>query len=215
MSSVFPLPRDLLQDINKIIFSFLWNNKNPEPIARKTVFLPRERGVLGILVPSIENQALRTKKLLKLGKENNTNIWAYLGRYWVASKTHNFTHKSNFLKRNTYSKNYDQDIPKFYDDTIKLTKTNIKEIKKKETTTKNIFIAIVNSLTKNYLLARKVRWNTINSQWLNWKQIWLNTYNAYNIPCQNNLYYKILHRILYVNQKTSKCKTEKQYIPNL
>ena len=215
MSSVFPLPRDLLQDINKIIFSFLWNNKNPEPIARKTVFLPRERGVLGILVPSIENQALRTKKLLKLGKENNTNIWAYLGRYWVASKTHNFTHKSNFLKWNTYSKNYDQDIPKFYDDTIKLTKTNIKEIKKKETTTKNIFIAIVNSLTKNYLLARKVRWNTINSQWLNWKQIWLNTYNAYNIPCQNNLYYKILHRILYVNQKTSKCKTEKQYIPNL
>ena len=27
--SVFPLPKDLLSEINKIIFKFLWNNKNP------------------------------------------------------------------------------------------------------------------------------------------------------------------------------------------
>ena len=41
--SVFPLPKDLLSEINKIIFKFLWNNKNPEPIARETLFLPTER----------------------------------------------------------------------------------------------------------------------------------------------------------------------------
>ena len=133
--SVFPLPKDLLQEINKIIYTFLWNNKNPEPIARETLFLPRERGGLGILVPSIESQALRTKYLLQLGKENNTNIWTYLGRYWVASKIHNFTPEWNFLKRNTYPKNCDQYIPKFYNDIIRLTKTNIKEIKKKQTAT--------------------------------------------------------------------------------
>ena len=106
--TVFPLPKDLLQEINKIIYTFLWNNKNPEPVARETLFLPRERGGLGILVPSIESQALRTKYLLQLGKENNTNIWTYLGRYWVASKIHNFTPEWNFPKRNTYPKNYNQ-----------------------------------------------------------------------------------------------------------
>ena len=73
--SVFPIPRDLLSEINKIIFKILWNNKKPEPIARETLFLPRERGGLGILVPSIESQALRTKYFLQLGNENNTNIW--------------------------------------------------------------------------------------------------------------------------------------------
>ena len=78
--SVFPLPKDLLSEINKIIFKFLWNNKNPEPIAQETLFLPRERG-LGILVPSIESQALRAKYLLNLGNENNTNVWTYLGKY--------------------------------------------------------------------------------------------------------------------------------------
>ena len=44
--------------LNKIIFKFLQNNKNPEPIAPETLFLPRERGGLGVLVPSIESQAL-------------------------------------------------------------------------------------------------------------------------------------------------------------
>ena len=60
--------------MNKIIFKFLWNNKNPEPVARETLPLPRERGDLEILVPSIQSQALRTKLLLQLGNENMINI---------------------------------------------------------------------------------------------------------------------------------------------
>ena len=184
--SIFPLPKDLLSEINKIIFKFLWNNKNPEPIASETLFLPRE------------SQALRTKVLLQLGNENNTNIWTYLGRYWVASKVHNFTPEWNFLKKNNYP-----NIPMHYDDVIKLTKINIKEIKNKLITTKNIYNTTVNSLPKNYLLANEARWNFINNnKALNWKQIWKNTFKAYNIPYENNLYYKLLHRILYINQKT-------------
>ena len=200
--SVFPLPKNLIPKINKIIFKFLWNNKNPEPIARETLFLPRERGGLGILVPSIESQALRIKYLLKLGKENNNNIWTYLGRYWVASKIHNFTPEWNFLKKNNYPKNYDPYIPTYYKDIIKLTKTYIKEIKNKSITTKNVYNTIVNNVTKNYLLANEARWNLINKQGLDWKQIWLNAFSAYNIPYENNLYYITLHRVIYVNQKT-------------
>ena len=200
--SVFPLPKNLIPEINKIILKFLWNNKNPEPIARETLFLPRERGGLGILVPSIESQALRIKYLLKLGKENNSNIWTYLGRYWVASKIHNFTPEWNFPKKNNYPKNYDPYIPTNYKDIIKLTKTYIKEVKNKSITTKNVCNTIVNNVTKNYLLANEARWNLINKQVLDWKQIWLNAFSAYNIPYENNLYYKTLHRVIYVNQKT-------------
>ena len=40
------LNKDFLSEINKIIFKFLWNNKNPEPIAQETLLLPRERGGL-------------------------------------------------------------------------------------------------------------------------------------------------------------------------
>ena len=111
--SVFPLPRHLLPEINKMIFNFLWNSKNREPIAGETLFLPIERGGLGISLPSIESYALRTKFLLQLGKENNTNIWTYMGSYWVASKIQNFTPEWKFLKKNNYPKNYDPYIPDF------------------------------------------------------------------------------------------------------
>ena len=88
--------------------------------------------------------------------------------------------------------NYDPYISTFYEDMIKLTKINVKEIKKKLATTKNIYNTIVNSLTKNYLLANEARWNIINNQGLNWKQIWLNTFNACDILYENNLHYKVL-----------------------
>ena len=106
------------------------------------------------------------------------------------------------LKKNNYPKNYDRYIPSYYEDSIKLTKTYITEIKDKLITTKNIYNTIVNNVTKNYLLGGEGRWNLINKQGLDWKQIWINAFNAYNIPYENNLYYKILHRIIYVNQKT-------------
>ena len=106
------------------------------------------------------------------------------------------------MKNNNYPKNYDPYIPSYYNDVIKLTKTNIKEIKNKLITTKTIYSTIVNNLTKNYLLANEARWNFINNNTaLNWKQIWQNTFKAYNIPYENNLYYKLLHRILYVKPK--------------
>ena len=37
---------------------------------------------------------------------------------------------------------------------------------------------------------------------MDWRQIWLNAFSAYNIPYESNLYYKTLHRVIYVNQKT-------------
>ena len=67
MCSVFPLPKNLIPEINKIIFKFLWNNRNPEPIARETLFLPRERWPWNIVSvyrkSSIDNKiSPRTRK---------------------------------------------------------------------------------------------------------------------------------------------------------
>ena len=44
--------------------------------------------------------------------------------------------------------------------------------------------------------------NSIRQEILPWKWIWQNTFNSYNMPHENNVYFKILHRVLYVNQKT-------------
>ena len=57
---------------------------------------------------SAESQALRTKYLLQLGRENNTNRLTnrltYQERYWVASEIYNFNPEWNFSKRTTIPK---------------------------------------------------------------------------------------------------------------
>ena len=63
---LFPIPKDLIPKVNKIIFGYLWKGSAAEPIAREILFLPRDRGGLRILVPLIQGQALWIKYLIQL-----------------------------------------------------------------------------------------------------------------------------------------------------
>ena len=111
MANVFPIPEDLIPEINKFMFRYLWKGSAAEQIAWETLFLPRDRGSLEILVPLTQGQALRMKYLLQVGKKDNTNIWTYLGRYGVSSKMHNFTRHWQFLRSNVIPKIYDSYVP--------------------------------------------------------------------------------------------------------
>ena len=44
LSNVFPILEKIIQKIHTNIFQYLWQNKTPEPIARKTLFLPKDKG---------------------------------------------------------------------------------------------------------------------------------------------------------------------------
>ena len=46
-----------------------------------------------------------------------------------------------------------------------------------------------------------MKWNRIRQAILPWKWIWQNAFSSYNMPRENNIYFKILHGVLYVNQK--------------
>ena len=64
IADIFPIPKELTPEINKIIFVYLWKGSATEPIARETFCLPKDKGGLGIFVPLILGQALRIKYLL-------------------------------------------------------------------------------------------------------------------------------------------------------
>ena len=139
--------------------------------------------------------------IIQLGKKDNNNIWTYLKRYWVSSKIQNFTPHWQFLRSNVIPKNYDSYVPDCYSDIIHLTKENIKNIFKKEETTKNIYRTIVDKHSKKNKIAAEIKWDSIRQEILPWKCIWQNKFNSYNMPHENNIYFKILHRVLHVNQK--------------
>ena len=58
-SNVFPIPEKIIQKIHKNIFQYSWQNKTPEPISRKTLFLPKDKRGLNIKEPKTHNLAMR------------------------------------------------------------------------------------------------------------------------------------------------------------
>ena len=182
VSNVFPLHTYIILEIKKIIFGYLWKGSAAKSIARETLFPPRDRGGLGILVPLIEGLALRINYLIQLGKKGQQQ------HLDVSSKIHNFTPPHwQFLRSNVIPKSYDSCVPHCYSGIIPLIKQNIKEIFKNEGTTKNIYRTIVDQHIKNYEITSEMKWNSISQETLPWKWMWENTINSYNIPHENNI----------------------------
>ena len=63
LGNVFPLSERTLTQIHKHIFQYLWQNKKRQPIARKTVFLHKEKGGLKFREPEAHNLSMRLKHL--------------------------------------------------------------------------------------------------------------------------------------------------------
>ena len=79
-------------------------------------------------------------------------------------------------------------------------------------TTKNIYQKIVEIQTKKYIISGEIMWNIKANQDLPWKNIWKNTFWTYNIPYENNLFYKILHNVITVNERIYKYAKNKNGI---
>ena len=75
LSNVFPIDTKITHNVHKKNFKYIWNNKEQEPIARKTIFLNKKLGGSNLLEPQARNIAMRIKHLLTLKqKEKNTTL---------------------------------------------------------------------------------------------------------------------------------------------
>ena len=62
LSKIFPLPQDILTQIHKQIFHYIWP-KNQEPIAKKALFLLKNKGGINIKELEVHNLAMRIQHL--------------------------------------------------------------------------------------------------------------------------------------------------------
>ena len=83
LNNIFPIPEETLTKIHTILFNYLWQNKKPEPIARKTIFLPKKKGGLNIKEPEAHNYSMRIKHLLTLKQKEQEPPWMQLAIYWL------------------------------------------------------------------------------------------------------------------------------------
>ena len=66
IGNVFPIPENILTQMHKRIFNFIWQNKNMEPVGRKTIFLQKEKRGLNMKELEVRNLSMRLKHFLNL-----------------------------------------------------------------------------------------------------------------------------------------------------
>ena len=71
--------------IHTNIFHYLWQNKTPEPIARETLFLPKNKGSLNIRESAVHNLAMHIKHLLTLKQQKDQPLWMHIAIYWLGN----------------------------------------------------------------------------------------------------------------------------------
>ena len=204
--------------IKKIIFNYLWNNANPEPIQREIIFLPKEKGGLGLLNMVQQTKALRLKFITQITDINNTKTWVYMARYWLRSKLHRLRPEWEWMNQDM------NNTIRYISSGIDVTPYNYKQLLKdyidnkeqiitnKAKTTKEIYVALRKTEEDKTDVFVQHLWErspilTITS--INWKNVWLNMYRSYNVGPIRDILYKLVHNCLPTKVRIKKTK-EKQ-----
>ena len=85
LSNIFPIPTHILTQIETIIFKNIWPFTTKEPIARKTLYLPKIQGGIGPPEPQKHSLAMRLKHFLLLKDEQNQESWTSFLIYYFAT----------------------------------------------------------------------------------------------------------------------------------
>ena len=94
LSNTLPIPQDILTQIHKQIFHYIWP-KNQEPIAKKALFLLKNKGGVNIKELEVHNLAMRIKHLLNLKHKKKLPAWTYLATYWLPKDIYKFGKEYN------------------------------------------------------------------------------------------------------------------------
>ena len=197
LSSVIHIPAWALKTLQSYIFAFLWDHKAVHPIKRDTIYLPVARGGLGLLHPTLQNEALRLKVFLQITDPQQLAPWLYYGRYWMASTLPKFNDHWHFLRSNRVPKYNGTDPPLYYKQCRNLIATHIIALKALTSlTTHNIYHLFHTAKYRTYIIASEARWNDAFHLAIPWTKLWGHNYNSYNVGKTPDVLFKILHNCL-------------------
>ena len=191
-SNVLPVPNYIQTSFENLIFPFLWSNRTPEPIARKTIYLPIKRGGLGLIHLQLQNRALLTKHLLAFTFKSETDFSSYGPNYWCRTRLALMHTRWAHMMRRPGPQNFLDEPPEPY----KLALDIIKNLPPKiltSPTTKNIYQHLLQEHLKHHEIKGKTKWQTLIRQPLDWEKMIQLAYTSYNPPLDKDIYFKLLH----------------------
>ena len=199
LSNIFPIPENVLTKLHKYIFSYICQNRNVEPISRKTLFLKKEQGGLNIKETEAHNLAMRLKHLLNLKQHPKQPPWMYLATYWLAKDIYNYNKEFHYLRNNNRAKTTNKEAPFYYKDLVQYIKYQNTNITKLKNETKITYKNILHQGSQNYVVYGETMWkNEIPN--LDFTKIWTNTNYSYSQTHTSDLLYRLLHYVTTTNK---------------
>ena len=104
LSNIFPIPNTVQMQIESNIFKHIWQFSKSKPIARKTLYLSKVIGGIGLIQPTYHSLAMRLKHFFKLKEQDNKESWILLTRYNLTSILHRIHKEFWYMMTNKYLK---------------------------------------------------------------------------------------------------------------
>ena len=199
LASVIQMPNWAFTRIEKIIFKFLWGDTGNEPIKRQTLYLPINKGGLGLLHPKHQSQALRLKLFFKIVDPSKTELWIFYARYWLSRRItrHNPTHWT-FLNDNTCAKYNGTDPPIYYKELESLYIQYKEKLQNVNTqhTTKHLYNIIMTTKYEKYEIFVETTWNSTFKREIPWGKLWPQNFASYATGKTHDVLFKLMHNCL-------------------
>ena len=158
LSNIFPIPNTVQTQIETNIFKYIWQFSKSEPIARKTLYLPKEVGGTGLTQPTHHSLAMRLKHFIKLKEQDNQESWILLTRYNLATMLYRLHKGFRYMITNKYLKTKQPQITFYYNDTLTYIKKHNKILNFKNNS-KIIHTKIIQNEYDKYLIIGQSIWN--------------------------------------------------------
>ena len=207
LSNIFSIPEKIKQKLHKIIFQYLWENKISEPIARKILFLPKNKGGFNIEESEAHNLAMHIKHLLTLKQTENQSSWMHIAIYWLGKDIYYYNKDFNHLKNNKITKT-NKMPPFYYRDLIHYIKTQNSNIPNLQNKTKIIYKNIIEKDSQNDNIFGGKKWKERITNF-NFNQIWKNTYFSHSHTYAKDLLFKFVHHAIKTNNFIYKISRDK------
>ena len=203
-ATVIPALQKHVEDIERIVFNYLFSNKTPHKPGHKVVTLHLSDGGVSIKDFHLQQKSLRLNRMRLILDPNQTAPWVLLARLYSAADICRWNDNWPFLSS--------QNVPKidFQDPTYKgipyqpyhqelsifLKEHKTAFLKIIVPSTVGIYNLLLKHKTPKVEIAGKDYWNKETKRLLPWNRIWKTTYTSLDRSHYLDTYYKFLHNAL-------------------
>ena len=202
LAKVIPTTIETIRSVEKLIFPFLYYPKKVESVARKTLYLPKDKGGIGLVNTELKARALMISTLKRVGDQSQHGRWLVLARYWLSSLIANLRPEWNHLGQiMNKAPRPDRLIgPHYYIRTVQ----NFKRINCEDFrwSVRDIYTALQNE--SKHTPKAVTKWPGIRNLDISWKSAFSTIHLTYNQGKYQDIHYLFIHLALPVRDNMVK-----------